>query len=253
LGEGFIAKLKRREYPAIVLYLFLIVGAFIVGIALFDLVIMPSLVGKGDVVIVPAIEGMSMKQAEEVCRKEHLSVAIAGRRNSDEVPDGYVIAQNPRQGEGFKAGRTIKVIVSSGRRMEIVPEVSGKTLREAELLIASAELSKGRIVRIYANGTGQPSVITTSPAAGSSIPRGTTVDILLAMHGEPKDYLMPNLAGRDFPFVKERLEKLGFTVVRVISKNGEGKFPNTILSQSPAAGAKIKEGDAIELVVSTLE
>jgi beta-lactam-binding protein with PASTA domain len=74
LGEGFIAKLKRREYPAIVLYLFLIVGAFIVGIALFDLVIMPSLVGKGDVVIVPAIEGMSMKQAEEVCRKEHLSV-----------------------------------------------------------------------------------------------------------------------------------------------------------------------------------
>jgi len=253
LGEGFIDRLKRREYPAIVLYLFLIGGAFLVGIVLFDLVIMPSLVGRGDAVIVPAIEGMSMKQAEEVCRKEHLAVAVTGRRNSEELPEGYIIAQNPRQGEGFKARRTIKVIVSSGRRMETVPEFSGKTLREAELLLGSSGLSKGRIVRIYAPGMGQPSVITTSPAAGSWVPRGASVDILVALHGEPKDYLMPNLAGKDFPFVKEMLEKLGFNVVRVVSKGEEGRFPNTILSQSPAAGAKIREGDTIELVVSTLE
>ncbi len=253
LGKGFIDRLKRREFPAIVLYLFMIAGAFLVGIVMFDLIIMPSLVGRGAAAIVPAIEGMSVKQAEEVCRKERLGLGVTGRRNSDEIPEGYIITQNPRQGEGLKVGRTIKVIVSSGRRMEKVPELSGKTLREAELLLESSGLGKGRTVRIYAEGKGQPSVITTSPPAASAVPPGTNVDVLVAMHGEPRAYLMPDLAGRDFPFVRERLERLGFNVVRVVAKRAEGRFPNTILSQNPAAGAKIKEGDTIELVVSTLE
>jgi beta-lactam-binding protein with PASTA domain len=244
---------KTHQYPAILLYVLVIVGAFLVGIVVFDLVIMPSLAGRGDVVIVPAVEGLSVKLAEEVCRKEHLGLSVTGRRNSEEVPEGYIIVQNPRQGETLKAGRTIKVVVSSGRRMETVPVLANKTLREAEVILASSGLLKGRVVRIYAAGEGQPSVITTSPEGGSSVPRGTSVDVLLRMPGEPKSYLMPNLTGKDFPFVKERLERLGFNVVRVVSRTREGRFPNTILSQSPVPGAKIREGDSIELVVSTLE
>jgi len=91
-------------------------------------------------------------------------------------------------------------------------------------------------------------------AAKQRLARRAPVDILVAIPGEPKSYLMPDLVGRDFPFVKDRLERLGFNVVHAVSrKRGEGKFPNAILSQAPPAGAKIKEGDTIELVVSALE
>jgi len=194
-----------------------------------------------------------MKQAEEVCRKERLEVAVSGHRNSDEVPEGYIISQDPQQGSGLKRGRNVKVILSSGRRMEIVPSFAGKTLREAEVLIASSGLSKGRVVRIFSTEEGSPSVMATSPAVGSKVPRGAAVDLLVAMRGGAKSYLMPNLVGRDFPFVKDRLERLGFDVVHSVNRRGEGKFPNTIISQRPAPGSKVREGDAIELVVSTLE
>lgn len=251
---GLVDRLRKRQYPAIVLYLALIAGAFVVGVVLFDLVIMPAIVGRSNVSIAPAIEGMSLKQAQEVCGKERLEIAVTGYRSSDEVPEGYVISQDPHQGQRLKRGRTIKVAVSSGRKMEIVPSFAGKTLREAEVLVESSGLAKGRTVRIFAPGEGQPTVLATSPSAGTKVPRDSPVDILVGMHGEPKAYLMPDLVGRDFPFVKDRLEKLGFNVVHASSrKRGEGKFPNAILSQNPPAGAKIKEGDTIELVVSALE
>jgi beta-lactam-binding protein with PASTA domain len=236
-----------------VLYLAMIAGAFIIGIIIFNYLIMPGLVRKRDTLIVPSIEGMSLKQAADICRRERLEFAVTGHRNSDELPEGYVLSQDPRQGEKLKRGRTIKIVLSSGRRMEVVPSFAGKTLREVEVLIESSGLTKGRIVRIFAPGEGQPSVIATSPSTGTRVPRGSTVDILVAMHGEPKAYLMPNLVGRDFPFVRDRLEKLGFNVVHVASRRGEGTFPNAIVSQVPAAGSKIKEGDTIELVVSTVE
>jgi len=254
LAGGLIDRLRKRQYPVVMLYLLLIGAAFLAGVVIFDLIIMPSVVGRGDVASAPAIEGMSLKQAQEICRRERLGIAVAATRSSDEVPEGYIISQDPRQGQRLKRGRTIKVAVSSGRRMEIVPSFLGKTLREAEVLVASAGLAKGRVVRIFAPGEGQPTVLATSPAAGAKIPQGASVDILLAMHGEPKAYVMPDLVGRDFPFVKDRLERLGFNVVHAASRRrGEGRFPNAILSQAPPAGAKIREGDTIELVVSSLE
>jgi serine/threonine-protein kinase len=253
LGDGPIDRLRNRQYPAIVLYLFLIAGAFLVGIVVFNYVILPSLTGKRDVATVPGIEGMSIKQAGEVCGKERLEFAVVAHRNSEEVPEGYVLTQDPRQGEKLKHGRTIKVVLSSGRPMEIVPSFAAKTLREAEVLIESSGLAKGRTVRMYVPGEGQQALLATSPSTGTKVPRGSTVDILVGMHGESKVYLMPDLVGKDFPFVKDKLEKLGFNVAHVAARRGQGKFPNAILSQTPAAGARIKEGDTIELVVSTLE
>jgi serine/threonine-protein kinase len=253
LGAGPIDRLRNRQYPAVVLYLLLIAGAFLGGVIIFNYLIMPALVGSRDTIPVPALEGMSMRQAADVCRKERLEISVSGHRSSDEFPDGYILSQDPQQGRGIKRGRAIKVVVSTGREMEIVPSFAGKTLREAEVLVGSSGLSKGRTIRLFTPGEGQPAVLATSPSAGEKVPRGEPVDILVAMHGEPRAYVMPNLVGRDFPFVKDRLEKRGFTVVRVVSRREEGRFPNTILSQTPVAGTRIKEGDTIELVVSTVE
>ena len=79
------------------------------------------------------------------------------------------------------------------------------------------------------------------------------VHILLAMQAEPRKFIMPDLVGLDLPFVKDRLEGMGFEVARVVSRRMEEKFPNTILAQNPEAGSCIREGGTIELVVSTVE
>jgi beta-lactam-binding protein with PASTA domain len=254
LGSGLTDKLRRREFPPLLFYGLVTAGAFLLGIVIFNFIIMPMLVGRGDIVIVPALQGMSMKQAEEVCAGERLKVAVSGSRNSEDVPEGYVLEQSPRQGEGLKEGRTIKVVVSAGRKMEVVPDLAGKTVREAEFQLSALGLVRGRIIRVYTEGAGQDNtVLTESPSMGSRVPRGGSVDLLIAMHGEPRKYVMPDLVGRDLPFARDMLEKMGFNVVRVVSRIGQSRFPNTIVSQNPKPGAAIREGDTIELVVSAVE
>jgi beta-lactam-binding protein with PASTA domain len=240
----------KHQFPAIVKYLLFIAAAFVLGFLLFDLVVMPGLTGKREIVIAPMIEGMSIKQAESVCSRLQLSLVISRRRNSDEVPFDYIISQVPRHGTNLKAGRTIKVVVSDGERMEAVPELSGKSPREAELFLESAGLERGRTVHVFSPGEGQPSVLASSPSPGTRVPHGSIVDILVAMYGEPRTYLMPNLIGRDFPFAKDRLERLGFNIAHRVTKRTESAFPNTIVAQNPLAGERIREGGTIELVIS---
>lgn len=245
--------ITRKKYSPVLLYVFLVIGAFLIGIVLFNQLILPSLVGRADVVIVPDLRGISVKLAEKKCRDSGLELGIIGHRNSEQVPEGYVIEQRPGPEGGLKEGRAIKVIVSAGRRMETVPELRNKSLRQAELLIDNSGLAKGRVVRIFSHEKGRSKVVSSSPPGGTTVPYDTDVDVLLSMSGEPRTYLMPNLVGMDLPFVKDRLERLEFRVTRVVSRRVRDKFPNTILSQNPKAGSSIKDGGTIELVVSTVE
>jgi len=244
--------LNREIHPALI-YALMIIAAFFVGVVIFNSIILPGLVGRGDVVIVPDLEGLSLGLAEERCGDAGLAVMVVGNRYSDDVPEGYVIQQDPSPDEGLKGGRTIRIVVSSGCKMEVVPDLVNRSLRQAELLLESARLRRGRVARIFDHEEGETLVVSTSPSPGSEVPRSSTVDILLAMRGEPREYLMPDLVGMDLPFVKDRLERMGFQVSRVVTRKEGDKFPNTILSHDPPAGSMIKEGGAIELVVSTVD
>lgn len=137
--------------------------------------------------------------------------------------------------------------------MEYIPQLGGRSLRQAELLITDAGLRVGRVVRVFSTDKGENAVIASSPHAGTCVPHASSVDILLSVRGEPRTLLMPDLLGMDLPFVKERLERLGISIVRVVNRRVSDKFPNTILDQNPKAGSPIKEGESIELVVSTVE
>ncbi len=244
---------SRIQLAAIAKYVALVVAAFALGFLIFDFIVIPAITGKREVVRAPMLEGLSLKQAESICRRQKLELVIAGRRNSEEVPADYIIAQIPRHGASLKAGRAIKVIVSEGRRIETVPDLQGKSQREAELLLESMGLVPGRTVEITLGGSGQPRIVASSPSAGARVPRGTSVDLLVGVRGASRSYMMPNLVGRDFPFSKEQLEKMGFNVVHRTERRREGVFPNTIVFQKPLAGSRIEEGETIELVVSATD
>ncbi len=243
----------KKGYHPFLIYIAAVAGIFILGMAVFNFVILPILTGRGDIVIVPELKGVSLEAAEEACREAGLNLMVTGERYSENAPSGYVLDQDPSPGEGLKGRRTVKVITSSGMQMEEVPDLTGRSLREAELGLESARLRRGSLSRVFTSETGPNRVAASSPQGGSQSAVGSSVDLLLFMTGEPAVFLMPDLTGKDLLFVRERLERGGFHITRVVSRRDETRFPGTILSQNPPAGYSIKEGGTIELVVSTVD
>jgi serine/threonine-protein kinase len=244
---------NKKGYHPFLIYTAVIAGIFILGMAAFNFVILPILTGRGDIVIVPELSGVSLEAAEQACREAGLNLMVTGERYSGSVTAGSVLEQDPSPGEGLKGRRTVKVIMSSGVQMEEVPDLTGRSLREAELDLESARLRRGSLSRVFTSDTGPNRVAASSPQGGEQAAMGSSVDLLLFMTGEPAVFLMPDLTGKDLLFVRERLERGGFHVTRVVSRRDESRFPGTILSQNPPSGYSIKEGGTIELVVSTVD
>lgn len=243
----------KGGYNPLIFYAIIIIVVFLLGVLIFNTLIIPSLVGRRDIVIVPDLKNISLNQAKERCKEYKLNVVVVGHRYSNEIPVDYIIEQDPEPQEGLKKGRAIKVIVSSGVEMEVVPDLRNSSLRKAEMVLKSVGLSKGRVANVFTHEKITNRVIGTFPPHGEHVSQGSPVDLLILVGNKPREYAMPNLIGMDLPFVKDWLSNKGFQISRVVTKTRNDKFPNTILDQNPKPGGIIEEGGSIELVVSAVE
>jgi len=235
------------------IYAVVIIAAFLGGIFIFNSLVIPGLVGRGDVVLVPDLRGLSLDPAETKCEEAGYRMGIAGREHSNNIPEGHIISQVPQPGEGLKERRTIRVVVSAGRKMALIPELKGLSLRQAWITLEDAGLRRGSVSRIFSDLPGENAVRASFPASGTELPAGSRVDLLFVIYDHPAVFIMPDLVGMDLPFVKDRLERAGFRIGRIVNRESDEGFPNTILAQKPPAGSSIKEGGTVELTVSTVE
>ncbi|HJR24416.1 MAG TPA: PASTA domain-containing protein, partial [Acidimicrobiales bacterium] len=92
----------------------------------------------------------------------------------DTITPGKVISSRPGPGAEVPRGGEVEVIVSKGPDVVKVPGVSGLTLDQATAAIERAGLTVGEV---FGPANGRP--FDTNPSPGTSVKRGTTVDIYL--------------------------------------------------------------------------
>lgn len=226
------------------------VGLFVVGVLLFNFVIMPMLIHQRGAVIVPDLTGLSEARAERELARFGLRIRVDRSEHHPDIPEGFVIQQAPRASETIKEGRTVEVVLSLGARTERVPELARMSLRQARGLLERQNLRVGRVVRVAAYGEAREEVITSHPHAGEDLTEGAVVDLVIAVGGNKRVFAMPDLTGQDLLFIRDKLRDLGFRVSAVRYERRLGVFPNTVIDQSPRPGAMIREGDSIELVAA---
>ncbi|MBI4720048.1 MAG: PASTA domain-containing protein [Chitinivibrionia bacterium] len=232
-------------------YVLTAAGVFVLGVLIFNYLIMPMVVHRHNTVLIPELAGMSGKQAERELRKLNLECQTVRKEFAEGVPEGYVVSQNPRANESVKEGRTVSIVLSLGPKMQRVPEVVGLPLRQCRMVLGRNHFKVGRIAKKVLVGESPETVVATSPGAGIEVAEGGTVDILISVGGRPRSFMMPDLAGQDLLFVRTVLERKGFRIGAVRYELRQGAYPNTIVGQIPKPGCQIREGDSIELVAAT--
>lgn len=240
--------LERRRGPRfnLVTGTLLLSGfALLGGFLIVNLVLMPSLTKQGSEVHVPEVVGLSEREAERLLAAEDLRLSKISEQWSQDVPRGFVSAQDPAAGGVVKRGRRISVIVSLGAQGTSVPVLEGNTVRQAEILLESAGLRRGRIARVHTEEVGRDLVIGTDPPGETLVEQETGVDLLVSLGPLPRQFVLPDLTGKDLNTVARNLRDEGFLVLT--REGGPRGEHDRVTAQEPRPGSRVAPRDSIVL------
>jgi beta-lactam-binding protein with PASTA domain len=206
----------------------------------------------GEEVAVPEVIGRNVDEAEMALDDAGLVMKEIGVAKDSSLPEGFVVEQDPEPGIKVRKGRTVKVRVSAGLAEVHVPNVVGRTPRQAELVLTRIGLSIGEVTDVHDDTVPKDHVIAQTPKAREKVNRGTKVDLLVSLGSEEVTVLMPvNLVGLT---VDDAAKALKEHELRVGSRTVE---PSTtvpagrIIRQSPDMGEQVKKGEAVDVVISS--
>lgn len=128
--------------------------------------------------------GKSLEAAQKDAEELGLIVKVE-RKNSSKVDKGDIISQTPKAGTTVKKGDTVTFVVSKGPVMVKVPDLYGKSESEARQALEKAGLKLGSVHTGYSSSVSENLVMGQSKSSGSSVAKGSSVDITISKGKEP--------------------------------------------------------------------
>jgi len=228
----------------------LAVTGFLMGILLFNFVVIPGFLGHGDEVQVPDVVGRALATAKDTLEDEGLRVGAVTEQWSGVYPDGYVIAQTPAAVARVKRGREVRLTVSVGEEGQEVPNLTGVSYRDAQVTLARAGLRVGRLVHAYSETVPKDAVVATDPERNSRVEPGARIDFLVSLGTRSPLFLLPDVRSRPVNEVRAFFTRAG---IRLVERPREafGVPPGQVLEQTPPPGSRIRTGELVEVAVST--
>ena len=214
----------------------------------------------GREVSVPKLVGMTPSQAEAAAQQNGLLLSVDGRYYSADVPPGRVMSQSPAPGVAVRRGWRVRVAESLGPQRVSVPNITGQSLRAAEINLGRRGLEPGGIAIASLPGLASDQVVAQDPPANAENVTSPRVDLLVTAPEDERSqaYVMPEFVGKTLAEAKVAIEDSGFKLGKVSLANGaaNGKraakpaASDLIVKQNPAAGQKIIAGATIALEVT---
>ncbi len=229
---------RRRRWP-VLLGLLLAAAAITAGIWYF-------LGGPGAPTTVPRVVGQTYEQAQAAMDLAHLDIARVDAF-SETVPAEIVISTDPGPGLSRDRGSEVAVTVSKGPERYEVPKLVGSTPTEAEARLTENKLSLGNQTQSFSSKVPAGQIISSSPAAGEPLKRGTGVNIVVSKGKEPIE--VPDVTGQPSEEAVAGLTDLGLKVDATKQEFSTDVPKGSVISQSPRDGTLFK-GDTVKLVVS---
>lgn len=200
----------------------------------------------------PNLVGMSKEEAQKETENLKLKFEIKTEEFNKEVPEGYIISQDPKYIEKYnvKEGSTITVVVSKGQEKTKVPNVKGKSQEEALQLLEEANL-KAEIIEETSKTVKEGYVISQEIEPDEELFAGDTVKIHISKGTGIKQVNVVSVIGQNEANAKTTLTGLGLKV-NVAYEEDTSKADGIVLKQSIEGGKTVNEGTTITITVNKI-
>jgi eukaryotic-like serine/threonine-protein kinase len=218
------------------------VAALAILAAILLLLLLPS---KMSQVTVPDVTGQTQAAALASLRAAGLDPVASAAANA-RVASGLVIGTTPPHGTVVKKGSRVTVFVSSGPGILALPDVTGKKSADAVKILRE----KGFLptTRSQSSDTVEKGlVISTNPPPATEVQVGGPVSVFVSTG--PREVTVPEVAGEPQANATATLSAAGLKVT-VVKREVTEPPAGTVISQSPAAGARTKAGSQVTIVVA---
>ena len=190
----------------------------------------------------PGVLGMSESAATKKLEDAGLSVKTADPAFSESVAKGKVIKTDPGPGGKVLSGGSVSLILSLGPERYDVPDLRGMTEAQAQDALASTRLEHGSSREKWSEQVPQGQVIGSSPATGTTLKPGDTVDLVLSKGRKPikvKDW-----TGKPLANARAWLDRKSLTAEVSEERFSDDVPTGAVISQDPATGTLFR-GDTM--------
>jgi len=195
----------------------------------------------------PSVLGLSYDKAAAKLDDSGLHARRGTPIFSDTINRGLVATQDPGADARVHRGATITLRVSAGPAHVDVPNIGGDKVKVAIAALSKANLGVGDRRQVYSTSVAAGRIISTDPAAGTSVPAGSNVNLVISQG--PRPVQMPDVTNKPYDEAASILTGVGLEPSRsdVYSDTVE---PGKVVTTQPAPGATAHEGQTVIVQVS---
>jgi len=192
---------------------------------------------------VPVVVNFQQNVAIAKIDNAGLTYSVVPEPNNAE--SGIVVGQYPLAGTKVDQNSSVRLVVSSGPGNRPVPPVIGLTKQAAENAIKRAGMKVGSVqMRDYSTTVPLGDALSTVPTAGTSLPIGSSVTLLISLG--PPPVKVPSVVGDTEADAKNALSSLNVTVTT--SQQASSQTPGTVISQSRTGS--VPANSTVNLVIA---
>ena len=205
---------------------------------------------KGEMVSIPDLTGKTIEEAREILLMKKLSLINSGMELHESIEKGRIINQDPLPGSRIKVNKTVKIVLSAGREIVVMPRFIGRSLQAVSQQLPEMGLRKGRISHVHTPAYAAGKIIAQSPEPDEEVARGSRISFLVSQGDREKKYLMPDLIGKRATQAIRKLKEMEFVVGHIRYSYYPGQDAGVILNQYPKPGSRIQKRNLITMEVS---
>ena len=208
---------------------------------------------------VPEVIGLGKSVAQNQIVGKGLKVGNITEEYDDDVPVDAVISTDPAPNTKVKKGSTVNIVVSKGSKVKYqkAPDLTNKTLSEAESILAVSNLKLGTQSPVQTDDKSKDGkIFNQGVEPGTKVQEGTEINVNYYQYVDPDagKIEVKNVTGKTVAEAISELKSLGFTNVTAKYQSDTGAVADSdvVIYQSPLSG-KIYPEDAITLTVKDPE
>lgn len=238
-------KLKRKKKNKFAKF---IIGTFIALLigGLLAITLIPALFLPEDVEI-PDVKNMTYESAVTLLASKGLKISDPKEIFDDEIDEGKVVKTSPNIGETVKENSSITIYKSKGKKSNEMENLKGFQYNSLKTRLEDDYRSV--TTHYIESDESEGEIIDQSPNVGAEVvPSETDLDIWISKGSS--SVILRDLTGMSRKDVDNYANDNNLKLN--IKKTESDTVPeNHVISQSPAANSQVKEGETINVVISS--